>query len=356
MCGGVSRAVRLMCHCFGGKFRDLRKTQLSCQKKRDGGFVGAVERCRAQPAPANRRTAERQSAERRIVRRKKRQFAVRRQIQRLRGAGVPVRVRQRILDRDFHVRHAQLRQHGVVVELDHGVDDAFAVHHHVHAIFRDTEQPGGFDDFQPFVHHGSAVDGNFRAHRPVGVAQRLRGRDVRQLCRRPAEKRPAGRRQNQFAQRAVGRRGLQALENRAVLAVYRQNRDAACLRGLHDQRAARHQRLFVGQRDGMPGLDGGQRRPQPGDPDDGVQHDAAVGRCGGEHAVGTGQHPHREIGHAGAQIGRGGFVLQHGKFRPERANLRFHPLHIAPGRQRAHRHPVLLRHFQRLHADGAGRS
>ena len=44
------------------------------------------------------------------------------------------------------------------------------------AFQRQAVEVMGFDDLQPFVHHRRRVDGDFRAHAPVGVLERLRGR------------------------------------------------------------------------------------------------------------------------------------------------------------------------------------
>ena len=38
---------------------------------------------------------------------------------------------------------------------------------------RNVEEPFGLNNFEPFVHHGRAVNGNFGAHVPIGMLQRL---------------------------------------------------------------------------------------------------------------------------------------------------------------------------------------
>ena len=82
----------------------------------------------------------------------------------------------------------------------------------------------------------------------------------------------------------------QALEDRAVLGVDRQQRDAARPRGRGHEAARHHQRLLVGERHGAPGLDGGHRRQQAGAADERRDHDVGVDVAGQRHQpVGAGE-------------------------------------------------------------------
>ncbi len=67
----------------------------------------------------------------------------------------------------------------------------------------------------------------------------------------------------------------QALRQRAVLGVDRARSDPGLARAVHD-RAADDQRLLVGQRQDVAGLEGGQRGPQPDRAGDAVEHHVAL--------------------------------------------------------------------------------
>ena len=73
----------------------------------------------------------------------------------------------------------------------------------------------------------------------------------------------------------------QALEDRRMLAVDRQQRRAALAHRAHEQRAADHQRLLVGQQQPLAGARRGQAGRQAGRADDG-RHHAVHLRVGGQ--------------------------------------------------------------------------
>ncbi len=108
--------------------------------------------------------------------------------------GHPPGIGEGVLDGHRHIRHPQLGHHRVVLILDHGVDDALPVDHHLDAVLRQIKEPGRLDDLQALVHHGGGVDGDFGAHVPVGVAQGLLPGDGRKLLRGSCRRRGRPRR------------------------------------------------------------------------------------------------------------------------------------------------------------------
>ena len=104
-----------------------------------------------------------------FVRRIERQLLPISQIQLLYGRREAARVGERILDGDAHIRHAELRDDGVVLILNERVHDAFAVHNDVDVVRLHIEKPLGFDEFESLIHERGAVYGDLRAHVPVRV-------------------------------------------------------------------------------------------------------------------------------------------------------------------------------------------
>ena len=111
-----------------------------------------------------------------------------------------------------------------------------------------VKEPSGLDHLQRFVEHRGRIHGDLRAHRPVGMRQRLGQGGVLKLLQRViAERAARGCQQN--ARVGIALRALQALIDGAVLAVHgNQGWIAVILRaGCHDNAPARDQRFFVGQ-------------------------------------------------------------------------------------------------------------
>ena len=107
----------------------------------------------------------------------------------------PVGVRKSIGDGNAHVGYPQLRHDGRVDEFDHGVDDALPVNDDFDFSLQ-SEKPFGFDIFQPLVHHGCGIDGDFVAHRPVRMIERLLDGHVLHLFAGEGAERAAGRGQD----------------------------------------------------------------------------------------------------------------------------------------------------------------
>ncbi len=236
-------AVENILHNHG----DIKEADAAGQKGRHGDLVGGVEDGGRCVAGLRRRARQAQRGETPVVGRFKVQTADPGQIKWLARRGDPRRPGQCMGDRDAHVGRAELCQSGPVAIFDHRMDDRLRVDQYLDPVEPDREEMGRLDQFQPLVHHRRAVDADLRAHRPVGMRHGLRRRDGAHILITQGAERPAARGQDDagdIAQAAAG----QALENRIMLAVHRQQRRARSGRRLHHQRAGRHQRLLVGQR------------------------------------------------------------------------------------------------------------
>ena len=170
-----------------------------------------------------------------------------------------------------------MREHRAVGELDQAMDDALGVQDRLALVGPQAEQPLRLDQFQSLVGQRGRVDRDLGPHRPVRMLERVLGRHASQRRQRELAKRPAGGRQDNAAHRR-GRVTLQALEDRVVFAVDRQQPDAVGARLRHDELAGHHQDLLRGEGEI---LARGQRR-QRGSQPDGADH-------GHEHQVGLRQ-------------------------------------------------------------------
>lgn len=95
---------------------------------------------------------------------------------------------------NLHRRIGKLRQHGVILEFHHGMDNALRMHDDFYLFRRRAVEPHGLGDFEPLVDHGRAVDRDAPAHIPVGVFERLRRGYGFQFFRALVAEGPAGRR------------------------------------------------------------------------------------------------------------------------------------------------------------------
>ena len=159
-----------------------RKPMAPFRNSFDGHLVGAVHD-RAKIAASFSRIIRR--SEQRPARKAgslKVQLCAAQQIQRLRVFHLqPVRIAQRILDRQPHVRGAHLRDDGMILILHHRMNDALPVDDHIDLLIRKIEEMMRLDDFKTFVHHGRAVDGDAPAHVPVRMVKRFLHADIVQL-------------------------------------------------------------------------------------------------------------------------------------------------------------------------------
>ena len=203
-------------------------------------------------------------------------------------------------DRGAHIGIAQLGQHRTVAVLHHGMDHALGVQHDLDILGPGLKQPAGLHDLQPLVHHGGRVHRDLAAHDPVRMAAGLLGRDPGQLLRRQRAKGAAGGGQQDLFNAEPGRAragigevktGRQALEDRVMFAVDRQQFGPVVARRVHKQPARHDQGLLVGQQHALAGPGRGQGGQQSGRPDNGRHDIIHLGQRGHtRHICRPGQH------------------------------------------------------------------
>ena len=94
-------------------------------------------------------------------------------------------MRQRVQDGQLHARHAELREHAAVDELDERVHDALRMHDDLDAVVRQAEQEVRLDDLERLVGERRAVDGDLASHAPGRMPQRVLERRVLELLGGP---------------------------------------------------------------------------------------------------------------------------------------------------------------------------
>jgi hypothetical protein len=152
------------------------------------------------------------------------------------------------------------------------VDDRLRVYDDLDPVEVEPEQEVRLDHLEALVDEGRGVDRDERPHRPGRVGQRLVGSHRGQVSTCPPTERAAAGRDDELAH-LVGPTPAQALGQRRVLGIDRHDLPGFGERG--DQVAADDQGLFVGQRQGHPGLQRDQRGPEPCGAVDRVEHDVA---------------------------------------------------------------------------------
>ena len=186
-------------------------------------------------------------------------------------------MRQRVQHRQLHARHAELRQHAAVDELDERVHDALRMHDDLDPIVRQPEQKVCLDHLERLVGERRAVDGDLSSHPPGRMLQRVGER-------RAARAAPAVHWRNGppdavriDASHLDARAAGDALQDRAVLAVDRHDLAAAARARGASTSAPRHdERFLVRERDALAALERGERRVETRRADDGVEHDVDV--------------------------------------------------------------------------------
>lgn len=144
-----------------------------------------------EPAPAAKRLlAGAQTAECFFIRPCKRKGCIFRKIEFGGRRRKPLRPCDCVLNRETHIRYAELCDHGVVFILDQRMHDTFPLNQHVDAVFRHPKQPGSLDDFKSLVHHCGGVNRHLGAHVPIRVPKGLLRCDTAQFFFRFSEERP----------------------------------------------------------------------------------------------------------------------------------------------------------------------
>ena len=138
--------------------------------------------------------------------------------------------REGILDRQAHIRHAQLSLHRSIGKLHGTMHDALRMNQHLYLLGRNAKEPLCFCHLKPLVHQRSRVDGNLGTHIP--------GRMLEELL---------------YLVIALAH---QTLEDGTVLAIHRKDRHMVFLGKIADQLTSHHQGLLVGKTDLLASLDG----------------------------------------------------------------------------------------------------
>ena len=182
----------------------------------------------------------------------------------------------------------------------------------------------------------------------------LRLRRTDELLALLAAERAAGAGQKEFLDR-LALLALQALEKGAVLAVDGQDGNALLLRAAHDDLAGDDERLLVGERDVLLGVERLHRRLEAGE----AHHrghdrvDGGIGRRIDERLTAAGELRLARVARLEARVGR--LVGEHGDLRLELADLLFEQFIARIGSEHGdvEELAVAAHDVERLRADGA---
>ena len=119
--------------------RDLDETDALVEERRNGNLVRGVERAGIGPAALPRLAGERQERKALWIGRLELERERRREVEGRHGGRPPLGVRQRIRDRNAHVRVADVRERCAVPEANEAVDDRSRVHDDVDPLVRKIE-------------------------------------------------------------------------------------------------------------------------------------------------------------------------------------------------------------------------
>ncbi len=193
--------------------------------------------------------------------------------------GNPVGPSQGEGDRQTHVRRGHLGQRGPVGELDHRVHQRLRMDDNVDVVVGHAEEQMRLDQLETLVHQGGRVDRDERPHVPRRVRKGLFGRHLAQLVTSAAPERPAACGQDELAH-LRGPTTAQALGERGVLGVHRDEPGRVTAEGVEYQRATGDERLLVGQGHRATRTQRRERRGEAHRTGDAVENDVA--RPGGD--------------------------------------------------------------------------
>ena len=265
---GAERALHDPC--------DADEGQTPLEERLHRHLVRCIERAGRDPSPLPRLARQREQRERLEIRllEGERQSGERERRHGRRGA---LGVGEGVGDRHAHVRVAEMREHRTVAEADERVHDRPRVHDHLDLLVREPEEVVRLDELEPLVREGGRVDGDLRAHRPGRVRERVLHGDVAELVAAAAAKRAARGGQDEGVRRTPESRPSRHWNAARVLAVDGQQAAAAPTARGEREVAGRDEALLVGEREVDAVLERPQRRREPGEADDGVQHHVRLG-------------------------------------------------------------------------------
>jgi len=256
--------------------RNRKERDAGVEEGGDGDLVGRVEDGGCDAAGGHRLAGEAEAGKTKLVDGAEFEAEELGEIESGFDAGRAMRVEQRVLDGKRHRRRAELGEHGAVGELDEAMDDALRVEDRGALLGAEIEEPLGFDEFEAFVGERGGVDGDFRAHRPVGVLEGVGGRDVREAFLRPIAESAAGGGEDDAADAGL-RVALEALEDGVVLGVDGEEFDVVLARGGHDELAGEDEDFLGSEREVFAGGDRGERGFEAGGADDRDEDDVGLG-------------------------------------------------------------------------------
>ena len=168
-----------------------------------------------------------------------------------------------------------MREQGSVAEADERMHDRGRLDRHLYPVVWHAEQIVRLDHLEPLVRERRGVHGDLRAHAPGRMRERLLGRDVLELGARAAAERAAGTGEDERVD-LLRLAPLEALEERRVLAVDRQDPAAAPLPRGEGELAGGDEALLVREREVDAALERPERRVHSGEADDGVEDDVRL--------------------------------------------------------------------------------
>ena len=237
--------------------RNRKKGDLMREEGGDGDLVGGVVNGRGTAAGGHGFPGEAEHREANFVERpeiEREQFPeIKRGIDSRRTGGVE----QGMLDGKCHRRRAELGEHRAVGEFDDRVDDALRVHDGGALLGAEAEEALGLDQLEAFVGQRGGVDGDFGAHRPIGMFDGVGGGDGGEAVDGPVAERAAARGDGDAADGGAGV-ALKTLENGAVFAVDGEKFRAALRGGGEHVLAGENEDLFGSEGEVFAGVKRGE--------------------------------------------------------------------------------------------------
>ena len=149
---------------------------------------------------------------------------------------------------------------------------------HFDAFGRDVKKVARLDHFEALVHERRAVDADLAAHRPVGVRDRLRGRDAREVLA-AAEGTARGGEPELHAGAFHCGNTLQALKDGAVFAVDGKKGRAAFLDAAHEEFRPADDAFLVREKQALAAFDRAEGGTKPGRAHHGLHDAVDLGRA-----------------------------------------------------------------------------
>ena len=234
------------------------------------------------------------------------------------------------------------------------MDHALGVDDNGDVVRGDPKQMHGLHEFEALVHHGRAVDGDLRAHAPVGVPDRLLGCHVLKLCPRLPAEGAAGAGQQDLVQ-LPGLSPHEALEDGRVLGVHRDDLGAHLSGAPHDDLARADKGLLVGKGDALSPVDGGEGGFEADGAGDRGHDAVGLRECRGlDQALHAGAHADIRVGHGDFKLLRRVLVVHGDEGGFELSGLLLEQVDLSLGGQGRDAHADVLGRGEGLPADGAG--